>query len=67
MNQTIDVTGLQDNEIRVVEELVAKMRKKPESTLKREPEVRPPEFKLIQWPGTAIGSLSREEIYDDAH
>jgi hypothetical protein len=61
MNQTIDLTGLQDNDVRFVQELVASLRKKPESKLKPEPKTPSPEFKLIQWPGTAIGTLSRTE------
>ncbi|MFO0850350.1 MAG: hypothetical protein U0871_17590 [Gemmataceae bacterium] len=59
MTPTIDLTGLTATDIRLVEELVFRLRQTPPP----QPPVDKPA--LLKWSGTVIGPLTREEMYDD--
>jgi hypothetical protein len=62
--ETIDVTGLPDQVVEDIENLVQSIRKNlPEN----EPKTRPglSSVSLHRWEGNVLGSLSRRELYDD--
>jgi hypothetical protein len=63
MGNMIDVHGLQEKDIQLIERMVERLRTKA----KREKQARQEEKQEIafaSWPLGVIGNLSREEIYD---
>ncbi len=59
--QTIDVHDLPEPIARAIAAMVEAVRQRLAP-----PAIRPPSRELPRWPGTVLGTLSREEIYDDA-
>jgi hypothetical protein len=57
--ETINVEGLPEPVARALEAVVQALREQLTKDQKKEPS------ELPLWPGTVIGSLTREEIYDD--
>jgi len=60
--QSINVEGLPEPIVRAVEVMVQALREQLTKEQKEETK-EPPELPV--WPGTVIGFLTREEIYDD--
>ena len=57
--ENINVEGLPEPVARAVQAMVQALREQLAKEQKKEP------GELPFWPGTVIGSLTREEIYDD--
>jgi hypothetical protein len=61
---TIDVTGLPDQVVEDIQNLVQSIRRNlPDQA--REPKPPVSSVTLPKWEGTVLGSLSRRELYDD--
>jgi hypothetical protein len=57
--ENINVEGLPEPVARAIEAMIQALREQLAKDQKKEP------ADLPVWPGTVIGSLTREEIYDD--
>jgi hypothetical protein len=58
---TVDLRGLPEPIARAVEAMVETIRQQ----LAKGTPAKPPAREFPRWPGTVLGTLSREEIYDE--
>ena len=65
--QMVDLTGLPESEAQYVRGLVDKLRQKYHVPTTQNGILDAPveSFGLLKWPGTVIGTLRREDMYDD--
>ncbi len=65
--QMVDLTGLPESEARYVRSLVDAIRQRQHVPTDQNGTLHAPteSFGLLKWPGTVIGTLRREDMYDD--
>jgi hypothetical protein len=62
--ETIDVTGLPEQVVEGIQNLVQSIRRNLPAQ-EAETKTSPSSMTLPRWEGTVLGSLSRRELYDD--
>ena len=62
---TIDVTGLPEQVVEDIRNLVQSIRRNLSEKEEPAPRPSPSSVTLPRWQGTVLGSMSRRELYDD--